>query len=47
MGINIGKIISIVGTVCSIAGMILDKKSQQRMMKETIIEEVAKAINNK
>lgn len=47
MGINIGKIISIVGTACSIIGMILDKHSQNRIMKQTIIEEVAKAVNNK
>lgn len=45
--INIGSLIGILGTVCSIVGMILDKHSQQRAMRETIIEEVAKAVSNK
>jgi hypothetical protein len=47
MNKNFGKIIAGLGTIFSIVGMILDKHSQQRMMKETIIEEVAKAVNNK
>lgn len=45
--INVGTLIAGLGTLCSIVGMILDKHSQQRVMKETIVEEVAKAINNK
>ena len=44
---NIGSLIGLLGTICSIVGMILDKQSQQRVMKETIIEEVAKAVSNK
>lgn len=45
--LNVGTLMAGVGTLFSIIGMILDKHSQQRVMKETIIEEVAKAINNK
>jgi len=45
--ISVGTLIAGLGTVCSIIGMVLDKHSQQRIMKETIIEEVAKAVSNK
>lgn len=44
---NMGTIIAGLGTIFSIIGMVLDKHSQQRIMKETIVEEVAKAISNK
>lgn len=45
--INMGTLIAGLGTIFSIVGMILDKHSQQKIMKDTIVEEVAKAIGNK
>lgn len=45
--LNVGTLIAGLGTIFSIVGMVLDKHSQHRIMKETIVEEVAKAINNK
>ena len=45
--INVGALLAGLGTICSIVGMILDKASQQKVMKQTIVEEVAKAITNK
>lgn len=44
---SMGTFIAGLGTICSIIGMVLDKHSQQKIMKETIVEEVAKAISNK
>ena len=45
--IGIGTLIGAAGTIFSIIGMILDKSSQNRLIKKTIAEEVAKAVSNK